>query len=48
MDANREIEEAAQGHAEAEDAWNLFHSTCRDVMDSIQGNGLVIDIHGQV
>lgn len=49
LDANRAIEEAALGNAEAELAWNEYHG----FMDSAKvdvsrnwGRGLVIDLHG--
>jgi hypothetical protein len=48
LDPNRDIDQAAQGNAEAEDAYNLFHSTVQNVVDSIQGRGLLIDMHGNV
>ncbi len=48
MDGNREVGEAAQGFGPAADAWQLFHDKCREVVDSIDGPGLVLDMHGNV
>ena len=49
LDANREIEEAAQGNADAERAWREYHAfvdeACADVALRF-GNGLYIDLHG--
>merc|ERR1711892_269313 len=49
MDPNREIVEAAEGNAMAEEAWNAYHEMIEDVIKIIgeKGPGLVLDIHGQ-
>ena len=49
LDANREIEEAAQGSPYAEQAWREFHdwvATARATVSVNFGEGLFLDIHG--
>lgn len=49
LDANREIEEAAQGSPYAEQAWREFHdwvATARSTVWADFGEGLFLDIHG--
>ena len=49
LDANREIEEAAQGSPYAEQAWREFHewvATARATVSASFGEGLFLDIHG--
>ena len=46
LDANREIEQAAQGWPDAEEAYRLYHDKCREVVDSVPAPGLIIDLHG--
>merc|ERR1719153_1376074 len=48
MDPNRPIEDAAQGDAEAIEAFNTYHMTIDEAKRSFDGKpGLLIDIHGQ-
>lgn len=50
LDANREVEEAAQGDAEAIRAWEEFHSFIEQAAASAvreHGYALMLDIHGQ-
>jgi len=37
LDANREINEAAQGNAVAENAWNMFHSFIAQAKEEVKG-----------
>eukprot|EP00040_Diaphanoeca_grandis_P029360 m.171827 g.171827 ORF g.171827 m.171827 type:complete len:428 (+) comp31663_c0_seq2:380-1663(+) len=55
LDANRELPEAADGDANAEDAWVAFHSfitQAQEKINSIHGNdgngikGVMLDLHG--
>ncbi|MBK8701385.1 MAG: T9SS type A sorting domain-containing protein [Saprospiraceae bacterium] len=49
MDANRGIAEAADGNAEAEQAWLTYHQFLEEAGDTIvyhYGKGLLIDLHG--
>ena len=49
LDANRDIQEAANGNAEAEAAWNAFHAltdTAKAILNREFGKGLYIDLHG--
>lgn len=49
LDANREIEEAADGDPRAEAAWHVYHdalSAARQRVTADFGKGLVLDIHG--
>ncbi len=49
LDANRGIIEAADGNADAESAWRFYHDhieTAQDSIQSINGRGLLVDIHG--
>ena len=49
LDANREIVEAAQGSAEAEQAWRDWHTfieVAKDTITARYGAGLYIDLHG--
>ena len=49
LDANREIEEAAQGNAYAEWAWGEYHDFIEAAKQSIveqYGSGLFLDLHG--
>ena len=49
LDANREIEEAAQDSPYAEQAWREFHDwvvTARATVSADFGRGLFVDIHG--
>ncbi|NQX00727.1 autotransporter-associated beta strand repeat-containing protein [bacterium] len=50
LDPNREIVEAAQGNAYAEQAWHEFHDsflrTARDAMERQFGFALTFDMHG--
>ncbi len=49
LDANREIDEAANGNAEAEVAWNAYHDFIKNAKENIErnwGKGLFIDLHG--
>ena len=49
LDANRDIEEAAEGDPFAEQAWREFHAwtgTARDTVAAESGAGLYLDIHG--
>lgn len=49
LDPNREIEEAAQGNAYAEQAWREFHEfteVARTAVWHPSGEGLYLDIHG--
>ena len=49
LDANREIQEAAQGDAEAQQAWQEFHdflSEARGAVLAQHGKGFYIDLHG--
>lgn len=49
VDCNREIEEAAQGNEDAEQAWTEFHDFIGQARESLiesSGGGLYIDLHG--
>ncbi|RMH60696.1 MAG: T9SS C-terminal target domain-containing protein [Calditrichaeota bacterium] len=49
LDANRSIDEAAQGNAEAEQAWHDYHRFIETAKDSVSrhyGQGFYIDLHG--
>lgn len=50
VDCNRELQEAAQGDAQATTAWNEYHDfisrSCKVVTEQF-GAGLYLDIHGQ-
>ncbi len=49
LDANREIIEAADGNADAENAWEYYHGQVMFARDEILekfGKGLFIDLHG--
>lgn len=49
LDANREIEEAADGDPRAEAAWHVYHdalAAARQRVTADFGKGLVLDIHG--
>ena len=46
LDPNREINEAACGNAEAEQAWHDYHNAIADAKLAI-GRGILFDIHGQ-
>lgn len=49
LDANREIEEAADGDPRAEAAWHVYHdalTAARDRVAADFGKGLLLDIHG--
>merc|ERR1719369_414416 len=50
LDPNRTIGEAAQGNANAEEAWNTYHHYIGLAKDKISagGPGLLVDIHGQI
>ena len=50
LDCNREIKEAAQGNATAEEAWKEYHAHIEEAKAEVQKNfgaGLYIDLHGQ-
>ena len=49
MDANREIEEAAQGNVIAETTWNEYHvaiDAAREDVTQMHVAGLFVDLHG--
>lgn len=49
LDANRDIEEGAQGDPAAEDAWREFHrfvAAARHAVETRHGRGLLLDLHG--
>jgi N-formylglutamate amidohydrolase len=49
LDVNRDIGEAAQGNADATQAWREYHAfieAARDLVLARRGRGLVIDLHG--
>jgi len=49
LDANREIDEAAQGNRHAERAWHEYHGwieTARAIVSTTHGRGFYIDMHG--
>ena len=49
LDANREIQEAAQGDAEAQQAWREFHeflSIAKSAVLDQHGKGFYVDLHG--
>jgi hypothetical protein len=49
LDANREVGEAAQGNADAIEAWNDYHGFLEQAtraVASASGRGLYIDLHG--
>lgn len=49
LDANRDLKEAAQGHATAEKAWHEYHAFLEEAEKSIllsHPRGLYLDIHG--
>lgn len=49
LDANREINEAAQGNLEAENAWEFYQSSIENsktFVNSAYSKGLFIDLHG--
>lgn len=49
LDANREIEEAAEGNPFAEQAWREYHGfieTAEETVEAGWGTGLYIDVHG--
>ena len=49
VDVNRDKDEAAQACPGAEDAWEDYHGTIQEVVDSFGGQrGLLLDFHGQV
>jgi len=47
LDANRPIEDAAQGSAGAEAAYTEFHETIERTKERLGGPGLLLDFHGQ-
>ncbi len=48
MDANRDLEQAAQGFAPAEEAYRQYHDACTAVIVKAKADGptLVLDMHG--
>jgi len=46
MDANRDINRAAHGNTDAEDAYNDFHQFIEQAEAALGGPGLLIDLHG--
>lgn len=49
LDANRELPEAAEGHAEAEQAWREYHAFIEEARAAVvarYGAAFVIDLHG--
>ena len=49
LDANRDLDEAAQGDPEAEKAWRAFHrfvDAARSAVETRHGRGLLLDVHG--
>ena len=49
MDANRDVEEGAQGHPEAIRAWHQFHAWTETAMALVRAShprGLYLDVHG--
>jgi hypothetical protein len=46
LDANRDIEEAAQGDPFAEQAWTEFHDWIRRARSVFSGEGMYFDMHG--
>ena len=47
LDANRDLEDAAFGHPDAEAAWKLFHESIDKAVNALPQRGLYIDVHGQ-
>ncbi|HXT69347.1 MAG TPA: hypothetical protein VN700_06315 [Vicinamibacterales bacterium] len=46
LDANREIVEAAQGNADAVQAWTEYHGFIEQAMSTVGAHGFYIDLHG--
>ncbi len=46
LDANREVVEAAQGNAEAIQAWQEYHGFIEQAMNAAAGRGFYVDLHG--
>ena len=49
LECNRDIEEAAEGHPLAEEAWHQYHSYIDTAKESVflsSGRGLYVDVHG--
>jgi hypothetical protein len=50
LDCNREIDEAAEGNAHAQQAWREYHGYISSAISAVlasPGRGLYIDLHGQ-
>lgn len=50
LDANRDIDEAAEGNAAAEAEWRAYHGFIEEALEAVrveEGRGFYVDLHGQ-